>query len=609
MFLFYSILFITLFILNINTAVYSKTKINSEILYLSPVPGSDYITPETNIIIRFKNPINIKSIAAGNFAIEGTQSGKHSFRIIHENDNYTIILKPDHYFSRGEVVTVSIRKGITAIKGSEIQSYKFNFNITNTIIDKSINYGLFYLEKDLKNNDYVHQDNAYNSIGPPFRSDSIPPDFPLITVTKKKYDTAPGHIFLSNFGFGPSAGPPYLMVLNNSGYPILYKKMSGSCFDFKVQNNNTFSYYDGVTAKFYCTNTSFSIIDSFYCGNGYKTDGHELLLLPNNHAYLMSYDPQIVNMSQIVQGGDTAALVTGLIIQELDENKNVIFQWRSWDHFRITDATHENLLDDTIDYVHGNAIDLDHDGHILISSRHLDEITKINRQTGNIIWRLGGKNNQFNFVNDSIRFSHQHSIRKMENGNYLLFDNGNYHSPPFSRAVEYKLDNIQNTATLVWQYRNSPNTFAFAMGNIHRLENGNTIIGWGSATPTVSEVRPDGLKVFQLSFAFGIFSYRAFRYVWEETPVVLPALYNLYQNYPNPFNSTTSIKYDLPENGNVSLKIYDILGREVRTLISEYKQAGSYLIDFHSENFASGVYFYKLTANYFSSTRRMVLVK
>lgn len=323
----------------------------------------------------------------------------------------------------------------------------------------------------------------------------------------------------------------------------------------------------------------------------------------------MSYDPQIVNMSQIVQGGDTAALVTGLIIQELDENKNVIFQWRSWDHFRITDATHENLLDDTIDYVHGNAIDLDHDGHILISSRHLDEITKINRQTGNIIWRLGGKNNQFNFVNDSIRFSHQHSIRKMENGNYLLFDNGNYHSPPFSRAVEYKLDNIQNTATLVWQYRNSPNTFAFAMGNIHRLENGNTIIGWGSATPTVSEVRPDGLKVFQLSFAFGIFSYRAFRYVWEETPVVLPALYNLYQNYPNPFNSTTSIKYDLPENGNVSLKIYDILGREVRTLISEYKQAGSYLIDFHSENFASGVYFYKLTANYFSSTRRMVLVK
>ena len=73
-----------------------------------------------------------------------------------------------------------------------------------------------------------------------------------------------------------------------------------------------------------------------------------------------------------------------------------------------------------------------------------------NRNTGAIIWRLGGKNNQFSFINDTIGFSHQHAIRRLENGNISLFDNGNYHSPPFSRAIEYSLNENNKTATLVW---------------------------------------------------------------------------------------------------------------------------------------------------------------
>jgi len=91
-------------------------------------------------------------------------------------------------------------------------------------------------------------------------------------------------------------------------------------------------------------------------------------------------------------------------------------------------------------------ISYDNDGNLLISSRHLDEITKINRTTGSIIWRLGGKNNQFAFPNDSLGFSHQHAIRRIGNENILLFDNGNFRgisgSQPdttaefYSRAVE-----------------------------------------------------------------------------------------------------------------------------------------------------------------------------
>src|SRR6185295_15203514 len=120
--------------------------------------------------------------------------------------------------------------------------------------------------------------------------------------------------------------------------------------------------------------------------------------------------------------GKTKATVTGNLVQELDASKNVVFQWRSFDYFQITDATHENLLTSPIDYVHANALELDNDGNILLSSRHLDEITKINRMTGAIIWRWGGKNNQFAFVNDAaLGFSHQHAIRRLPNGNVTLY--------------------------------------------------------------------------------------------------------------------------------------------------------------------------------------------
>ena len=89
----------------------------------------------------------------------------------------------------------------------------------------------------------------------------------------------------------------------------------------------------------------------------------------------------------------------------------------------------------------------------------------------------------------------------------------------------------------------------------------------------------------------------------------IPVKYNLYQNYPNPFNPTTSIKFDIPKTSNITLKIYDILGREVATLVNEEKTAGSYTITFNASKLASGIYFYRLTAGSFNQTKKLVLLK
>ena len=89
----------------------------------------------------------------------------------------------------------------------------------------------------------------------------------------------------------------------------------------------------------------------------------------------------------------------------------------------------------------------------------------------------------------------------------------------------------------------------------------------------------------------------------------VPQVYSLSQNYPNPFNPTTKINFALPKQGLVSLKIYDILGREVRTLVNEIKTAGNYTVDFNASEYSSGVYFYKLESSGFSDIKKMMLVK
>ncbi len=89
----------------------------------------------------------------------------------------------------------------------------------------------------------------------------------------------------------------------------------------------------------------------------------------------------------------------------------------------------------------------------------------------------------------------------------------------------------------------------------------------------------------------------------------IPDEFALRQNYPNPFNPVTNIQYDLPFDNFVSIKIYDVLGKEVTTLVNELKAAGRYIISFNGSNFASGIYYYKIKAGNFESIRKMILIK
>jgi hypothetical protein len=89
----------------------------------------------------------------------------------------------------------------------------------------------------------------------------------------------------------------------------------------------------------------------------------------------------------------------------------------------------------------------------------------------------------------------------------------------------------------------------------------------------------------------------------------VPAQYSLSQNYPNPFNPSTHVKFSVPKDGNVSFKVYDMVGNEVAVYLEGFVKAGTYNVEIDGSSLASGVYFYKLTADGFTDTKKMTLVK
>jgi len=89
----------------------------------------------------------------------------------------------------------------------------------------------------------------------------------------------------------------------------------------------------------------------------------------------------------------------------------------------------------------------------------------------------------------------------------------------------------------------------------------------------------------------------------------VPESFSLSQNYPNPFNPSTTIKFAIPKSGNVTLAVYNSLGREVETLVNEFMNAGTYEVSYDASKLTSGIYFYKIVTNGFAETKRMMLVK
>ncbi len=131
-----------------------------------------------------------------------------------------------------------------------------------------------------------------------------------------------------------------------------------------------------------------------------------------------------------------------------------------------------------------------------------------------------------------------------------------------------------------------------------------------NAAPALADLDNDGDIDLILGDYEGTFSfYRNLNATNIDEEEIIPTEFSLFQNYPNPFNPTTSIEFKVPSSEYVSLKIYDVIGNEIASLVNEEKEAGNYKVTFDASNISTGVYFYKLTAGNFSQTRKMLFLK
>ena len=337
--------------------------------------------------------------------------------------------------------------------------------------------------------------------------------YPGLTVIINT-DPSPEYLFL-----GPTtSGTSHLIILDNELIPVFYKKVTGNVFDFKLQPNGKLTYNITSSSAYSYGMDSSGIVDKQYITpSGYALDIHDLQVMEDGTYYVFGIDLITIDMSQYVPGGDTAAILIAQTIHHMDADDNEIWRWHSFDHYDILDvAEFIDLTAHTIDWTHCNSIEIDPDGNLIISTRNFNEITKISRQTGEIIWRLGGERNQFQFINDNRGFGGQHDARLLSNGNIALFDNGLFLIPEYSSYVEYELDEQNHTATLIRRYSRNGSIFSAKKGGVQELPNGNIVISWdGILNPFVSEISPEDSTVYEVRYDNSINQYRAYRFPWK----------------------------------------------------------------------------------------------
>jgi hypothetical protein len=434
------------------------------------------------------------------------------------------------------------------------------------------------------------------------------PSLELVTEN----DPSEGYIFLSAFNLGASASESHLIIADNKGNIVQSKSLPFVAIDFHVQGNGTLSYFDSKKATYTILDSGLNEIRDLPIDK-YPFDNHELIVLPDGGYLFIGEDNYQDDLSKYSDTGATDALVLGKVILEYNAQGKKVFEWRTRDHIPLTEATIQNLRNTTVNPYHFNCIEIDQDSNLIISARNLDQVFKIHRQTGEFMWRFGGKKNEFTLAGDSVFFSWQHSPRILPNGNLILFDNGTNNAISFSRACEYKLDPINKTATLVRQFRHTPDLFGRVMGSVEHLPNDNILIGWGSETRScLTEIDKDNTTKLEMRFSGSFVSYRAFKHLWNPQQSAVSdkkSSYVLTQPtlYPNPATDHVSVRFELKKTSDVHISLIDELGRVVLT--KDYLQcsSGYSTASIDVANINAGIYTVKLQTEETVSYSRLVI--
>ncbi|HET9125244.1 MAG TPA: arylsulfotransferase family protein [Solirubrobacteraceae bacterium] len=364
--------------------------------------------------------------------------------------------------------------------------------------------------------------NGLPSNGTARRFVSAPGLHPTVVRYRTSPAASPGLMFV-----GPDRSPPVqagAMILDGSElvwfHPVPYRHWVTNLQVRSWRGEPVLTWWQGRLDGGYgigeaiIADPSYRELHRVRAANGRRMDLHEFQLTPEGTA-LFTCTPETVTVDLSRLGGPHAAHALESIIQEVDVvSGRLLMEWRSLRHIPLEESYRTEFA--PFDYLHVNSIDVLPDGDLLICARNTWAAYKLRRGTGDVVWRLGGKQSDFRMEGAS-QFAWAHDARWIGNGQMTIFDDGfdgRTKSHKLSRALVLDVDLLARRVRVGRSYTSPARLLTSSMGNVQLLPDGHLFVGFGN-DPYSTEFAPDGQVVANLEMPVGQHSYRAYRFPWQ----------------------------------------------------------------------------------------------
>jgi hypothetical protein len=324
-----------------------------------------------------------------------------------------------------------------------------------------------------------------------FRTGPLPVDLPRYAASGS--DPSPGYVVF--------AAGKYGLVIANDGRVVWYRRFdpNGPGLTFMAQPTG---YYVARPLTPETTDPDLwvevdplgNITRSFGCARELQPRFHDLISEPDGGYWIMCDETRVMDLTSV--GGVASANVTGTVVQHVGTRGEPLFEWNPFDHFSITDLDSTLRLSSSVNWTHGNSLELDEEGNLLVSFRSLGEITKISTATGEVVWRMGGLRNQFTFAGTAMPpFARQHSLRLTADGELVMLDN--LGDPTASRVERYRFSEPARSSELLQSYGGEPPVVTPLGGGVQPLPGGRLMVSFGTQG-RVQEVDATGRVVWEI---------------------------------------------------------------------------------------------------------------